>query len=248
MKELNIAGFHPFSTIDWPGRITATIFLQGCPYRCPYCHNFQILDPKVKGKENWEKIEETLSKRRGLLDGVVFSGGEAILQAVPKHGQAPVDSPLGKALSTVKTMGFETALHYAGSLPNVLERLLEAELLDWVGMDIKALPEAYKRVTGSPIADKRVLESLEVLNSYDVEYETRLTLWPGLVKHPNKENLLQYGLEVAKWAYRNGSQQFALQNFQKTPEMPEETITITINKEQALTELKNIGFQQPVVR
>ena len=78
--DLQIAGLVPMSTVDWPGRFAASLFLQGCPWACPYCHNSAIIDPRIPGVVAWGALEDLLARRRGLLDGVVFSGGEATRQ------------------------------------------------------------------------------------------------------------------------------------------------------------------------
>ena len=74
-KDLQIAGLVPLSTVDWPGQLAATLFLQGCPWRCHYCHNRAILDPRTPGTVAWSEVRDLLERRRGLLDAVVFSGG-----------------------------------------------------------------------------------------------------------------------------------------------------------------------------
>lgn len=130
-----VAGLVPMSSVDWPGRLAATVFLQGCPWRCTYCQNEEILDPRTPGAVAWEDVLALLHRRRGLLDGVVFSGGEATRQ----------EELLGAA-AQVRQLGFAVGLHTAGAYPARLERLLPS--VDWVGLDIKALPENYGRVVG----------------------------------------------------------------------------------------------------
>src|SRR5690625_1982067 len=78
--DLQIAGLVPLSSVDWPGRLVATVFCQGCPWSCTYCHNTAILDPRTPGAVPWTQLEQLLTRRHGLLDGVVFSGGEATMQ------------------------------------------------------------------------------------------------------------------------------------------------------------------------
>ena len=241
LQQLQIAGITPFSTVDWPGKISATLFLQGCPFRCPYCHNSGILDPRVPGEVTWDQGWTLLSRRRGLLDGVVFSGGEALMQAGSLRHSAtgPAEgprSPLAAALRRTKRHGFATGLHAAGAYPRRLAELVEADapdsasgslpLLDWVGLDVKALPDEYAMVTGSPAAVTKVEQSLEILASQSkVDWEARLTLWPGLLgegpREPigygeaaaGREQLLDYGRRVAQWAYDRGARKFALQRY-----------------------------------
>lgn len=109
--ELVVGGLTPFTTIDFPGRLAAVIFCQGCPWRCGYCHNAH-LHACGSGERSWPDVRGWLTSRRGLLDGVVFSGGEPLLQ----RGLAP-------ALGEVRSLGFATGLHTAGIYP---ERLAAA--------------------------------------------------------------------------------------------------------------------------
>ena len=113
--DLQIAGLVPMSTVDWPGKFVASLFLQGCPWACPYCHNSAIIDPRIPGVVAWSALEDLLARRRGLLDGVVFSGGEATRQIV-----------LGAAMARVRELGFGVGLHTAGPYPRRLEELLGA--------------------------------------------------------------------------------------------------------------------------
>lgn len=223
-NELSVAGFVPFSTVDWPGKLAASVFCQGCPWQCPYCHNHEIIDPKKPGTVPWREVMRLLKRRAGLLDGVVFSGGEALMQAgVSRAGAADgvEGSPLGRALAEVRAHGFATGLHAAGAYPARLRALLEAGLLDWVGLDIKAVPGDYGFITGSPISAQRAEASLAALVAHpEVSHEVRLTLWPGiLTANPNGAgagpSLIDYGLEVAKWAHARGAKRFALQRFQE---------------------------------
>ena len=133
--DLRIAGVTAFSTVDWPGRMAATLFLQGCPWDCFYCHNPGLIDPRTPGAVAWHEVVELLDDRVGLLDGVVFSGGEPTMQ----RGLIP-------ALDAVRARGFAVGLHTSGAYPGLLARALPH--VDWVGLDIKALPEGYETVTG----------------------------------------------------------------------------------------------------
>ena len=133
--SLAIAGLVPLSTVDWPGKLAAVVFLQGCPLACPYCQNEAILDPKVPGAVPWSQVEALLARRAGLLDGVVLTGGEALRQA------GVVD-----AARRVREMGFGVGLHTAGAYPRALAKTLPHT--DWVGIDVKAMPDDYAAATG----------------------------------------------------------------------------------------------------
>lgn len=169
-EELAIAGLVPLSTVDWPGKLVATAFLQGCPLACPYCQNEAILDPNVPGQVSWNSVEELLAKRRGLLDGIVFTGGEALRQA------SVVD-----AARRVKESGFLVGLHTSGVYPRRLAEMMP--YVTWVGLDIKALPEDYSVQTFAPSGLKAWEALSMIVERADVDatfsYEVRTTVYPG---------------------------------------------------------------------
>lgn len=152
-ETLEIAGLTPLSTCDWPGRLVATVFLQGCPWRCTYCHNQSILDPRAPGVIPWSDVTALLDRRHGLLDGVVFSGGEPTRQAA-----------LVEACRTVRDAGFLVGLHTSGAYPGRLAAVLP--YVDWVGFDVKAPARLYREVTrvgGSTTTADAAFTSLRVL-------------------------------------------------------------------------------------
>jgi pyruvate formate lyase activating enzyme len=164
---LRIGGLTPLTSLDYPGELAAVAFCQGCPWRCRYCHNGHLIPAYAPGLISWAAVMAFLQRRRGLLDAVVFSGGEPTLQAA-----------LPAALAEVRALGFKTGLHTAGPYP---ERLaLALPHLDWVGLDIKALPEDYPTVTGVPGSGDRAWASLALLISAGVALEVRTTPLPGL--------------------------------------------------------------------
>jgi pyruvate formate lyase activating enzyme len=162
---LRIGGFVPLTTIDYPGELAAVVFLQGCPWRCRYCQNGALIDPSATPVIAWSQISAFLERRRGLLDAVVFSGGEPTLQ-----------SALPAAMTEVRGLGFKVGLHTAGSVPKRLARLLP--LLDWVALDIKALPEGYPAITGIPQSGEAAWESLSLIQASGVQLEVRTTVMP----------------------------------------------------------------------
>jgi pyruvate formate lyase activating enzyme len=160
-----IAGLAKLSTCDWPGRLVATVFLQGCPWRCGYCQNPGLTDPRVPGSMGWDEVREFLGRRRGLLDGIVLSGGEPTRQ-----------EGLGAALRDARGLGFATGLHTAGAYPARRGRVLP--LLDWVGLDLKAPLARYAAVTGAASAGAKAYESLALVVASGVDHEVRLTVDP----------------------------------------------------------------------
>lgn len=178
--RLSIGGLTPLTTIDFPGHLAAVVFCQGCAWRCSYCHNPHLLAVGYDG-EGWPRLRDFLSSRRGLLDGVVFSGGEPLFQ-----------SGLADAMKGVRTLGFKVALHTAGTHPRHLRRLLP--LLDWVGLDIKTAFEHYPQLTGVAGSGAKARESLMLLQESGVDYEVRTTAAPMLF---DREGLLALAEELA---------------------------------------------------
>jgi len=168
MTTLRIGGLIPFTTTDYPGQLSAVVFCQGCPWRCAYCHNPHLLPADGPESHAWPDILALLEKRRGLLDAVVFSGGEPTLQG-----------GLADAMREVKAMGFRIGLHSGGMYPERLARVLP--LLDWIGLDVKAPEAAYPTITGVPGSGTAVFESLGLILTSGVEYELRCTWHPDLL-------------------------------------------------------------------
>lgn len=163
-RPLVVAGLTPLSTCDWPGQLVATVFLQGCPLACTYCHNPDLIDPRRPGTVPWAQVLELLSRRRGLLDGVVFSGGEPTMQ----HS-------LVGAVRDVRALGFAVGLHTAGTYPARLEEIIG--LVDWVGLDIKSVPRLYAAQTGVDAWGK-ALASLGIVQRAGVAMQVRTTVDP----------------------------------------------------------------------
>lgn len=186
-EALVVGGLQPFTTIDYPGALAAVVFVQGCPWRCGYCHNPELLPARGAAGIPWAQVEDFLRRRRGLLDGVVFSGGEPTTQA-----------RLPEALAAVRDLGFAAGLHSGGMYPAKLAAALP--LLDWVGLDIKALPARYPAITGAPGSGERVWQSLQQLLDGGVACECRTTWHPRL--YPEEE-LLRLAEELADRGVRH---------------------------------------------
>lgn len=176
---LAIAGLVPLSTVDWPGKLVATAFLQGCPWRCTYCHNAGILDTRTPGVVPWSAVRDLLSRRHGLLDGVVFSGGE------------PTRQPgLLDAVRQVKEDGYVVGLHTGGAYPARLRALLPH--LDWIGFDVKAPAHLYRAITrvgGPTTTADRAFESLRMVLDAGVDVTVRTTVDPTVMTGEDVEQL-----------------------------------------------------------
>ncbi|HAM44680.1 MAG TPA: anaerobic ribonucleoside-triphosphate reductase activating protein [Propionibacteriaceae bacterium] len=163
---LPVAGLTRLSSCDWPGRLVATVFVQGCPWRCTYCHNPDLIDPRTPGVIDFSEVIQHLEQRHGLLDGVVFTGGE------------PTGAPsLPAAIAEVVDRGFPVGLHTSGAHPARLTAVLD--LVSWVGLDIKGLPQEYPAITGRPRAGQQAYDSLGQVLASGVDYEVRVTADPA---------------------------------------------------------------------
>lgn len=166
-QSLIIGDVEPFSIVDFPKHIAIVAFLQGCPWRCPFCYN-QSLQPVLKTPpSDWteEKFFTFLKRRKGLVDAVVFSGGEPLLQY-----------NLDNALQKAKDLGYTVGLHTGGYLPSALKKVLP--LLDWVGLDVKGPEHKYKALTGGFAAFNEMKKSLELLIESGISFECRTTCDP----------------------------------------------------------------------
>jgi pyruvate formate lyase activating enzyme len=163
---LEVGGITPLTSIDYPGELAAVIFCQGCPWRCGYCQNGHLLPRGPATGIDWSEVMGFLFKRIGLLDAVVFSGGEPTLQKA-----------LPEAIRQVKQMGFKVGLHTAGCYPERLKQVLH--LLDWVGLDIKGLPDQYPAITQASGSGQQAWASLDAIQASGVDYEVRTTRMPG---------------------------------------------------------------------
>jgi len=168
--RLRVGGFEPLTTIEWEGRLCAVVFLQGCPWRCRYCHNAELAPLTAPGMRPWAEIYEQLRARRGFLDAVIFSGGEPTLQ-----------SELPDALREAASLGFEVALHTNGYSPAALQRALDTGALGFVALDVKAPFDDYPTITQVPASGKGARESARLVLASGIDHELRTTWHPALL-------------------------------------------------------------------
>lgn len=162
---LKIAGLQKMTLLDFPGKVACTVFLGGCNFRCPFCHNSQLIGDADTLMDDGALLR-FLESRKGLLDGVCITGGEPTLQKA-----------LPDLLAKIKAVGFLAKLDTNGYRPEVLKDLIDGGLVDYVAMDVKNDPAGYARTAG--VADLqigRIEESLRLLLSGAVDYELRTTL------------------------------------------------------------------------
>lgn len=162
---VSIGGLQKSSLIDYPGKISAVIFTQGCNFRCPYCHNPELILNKGAVAVAAAPLFKFLKSRINKLDAVVITGGEPTLQ-----------KDLPEFIKQIKEMGFLVKLDTNGTNPQMLQKLLEDKLIDYVAMDVKAPIERYSEVVKTKINTENILKSIEVLKKSDINYEFRTTV------------------------------------------------------------------------
>ncbi len=182
---MNISGLQKMTLLDFPGKVACTVFLSGCNYRCPFCHNSELLDGSAEPLMTQEEFLAFLQKRKGLLDGVCISGGEPTLSA-----------GLKELMAAIKDLGFAVKLDTNGTRPTLLKELVAEGLVDYVAMDIKNSPSRYAETAGLKKADLAAIEeSAAFLMSGAVDSEFRTTV----VAQLHDETSI---LEMGQWLHR----------------------------------------------
>lgn len=172
---ISVAGTVPFTTIDYPNHLAGVVFFQGCPLRCPFCHNPDLQCVR-EGAQTWEDVLAFFEKRIRQLDGVVLSGGEPLMQR-----------DIEKIIADVKALGFKVAVHTAGVYPKTLKKIIHT--IDWVGLDVKAPWDKYHVLCGCGNMSEHVKESIRILNEAELPYEARTTCDPRYLTKLDIEKL-----------------------------------------------------------
>jgi len=186
---MKIGGFQKLSLIDYPDNLSCIVFTKGCNFRCPYCHNPELVNSKKKGSIRVGSIMDFLRSRIGLLEGVSITGGEPTLQP-----------DLVDFIKAVKEMGFRVKLDTNGTNPLILSNLIEDDLVDYIAMDIKAPLEKYSNIVRVKVDIGKIEESIEIIRNSNREYEFRTTLVKNLL---SEDDILSIGnlLEGARVYY-----------------------------------------------
>lgn len=167
---LRIGGLLPLTTVEWEGRLAAVLFLQGCRWRCHYCHNTALVSSHSHTLKPWSEVLAFLQERQGLLDAIVFSGGEPTIQPALPAG-----------LWAAKELGYLVALHTNGCNPTLLRKILTAGLVDFVAMDVKAPFAEYPGVTQVPNSGQMARVSAMAIIESGVAHEFRTTYHSDLL-------------------------------------------------------------------
>lgn len=175
---IKIGGLVPFSTLDFPEHLAAVIFCQGCQWRCTYCHNAHLLQFN-EGPVSWGEVQKFLDSRKGLLDGVVFSGGEPILQ-----------NDIVEAMAYVKSEGFKVGVHTTGCCTKWFIEILPYS--DWVGFDIKAPIDIYDQITNKKNSAKQIFDSVRELIESGVSYQFRTTFDKSILREQDLQDIRRW--------------------------------------------------------
>jgi pyruvate formate lyase activating enzyme len=176
---MKIKGLIKTSIVDFPGKVATVVFTGGCNFRCPYCHNVDlVLRPESLPDITVGEVFRLLAERQGFVDGVVITGGEPTLQ-----------SDLADFVRKLKALGLNVKLDTNGYRPRSIQLLLQDRLLDYVAMDVKGAPEKYPLVAGRRIEIKRIENSIQLILASEIEYEFRTTAVPGMVTVQDVETI-----------------------------------------------------------
>jgi pyruvate formate lyase activating enzyme len=211
---MKIGGLQKVSLIDYPGLICATIFLQGCNFKCSYCHNPELVDTRLFQpciKEN--EVLDFLNTRKGKLDAVTITGGEPTIQ-----------DDLAAFIKKIKKMKFAVKLDTNGSQPQIIKTLFDEKLLDFIAMDIKAPLEKYRSVVKVPVNADSIKESIRLILKSKTPYEFRTTI----VESQLEEKDIQ---QITKLI--SGAKSYALQKF-----VPAKTLDKRLLKEKSFSDEK----------
>lgn len=213
-----IGGIQNSTLIDYPQKIASVVFTQGCNFRCGYCHNPELLSAsKTYGITTTDEYIAFLKTRLGKLDGVVITGGEPTLQ-----------SGLYEFIHKIKNLGFSVKLDTNGTNPDILNKLIRNNLLDYIAMDIKAPLRKYTQITNVNVSIKDIKNSIKIIIKSNIEHEFRTTVIKSQI---SPEDIIEIGKII------NGAQRYYLQKF-----IPSKILDINLLNEKTYTdrELQNI--------
>ena len=177
--------------IDYPGKIAATVFTQGCNFNCAYCHNRMLIGTSIEDIINLSEFRKFIHKRKNFLEGIVFTGGEPLLY-----------SELDKVFKIIKDENLDIKLDTNGSQPDKLKRLISEGLIDYIAMDVKSDFDNYESVIGKKINLSKIKNSIEFISTSGIDYEFRTTVIPEVTTIKTVKTILEDILpeDVKKYA------------------------------------------------
>jgi pyruvate formate lyase activating enzyme len=200
-KNLEIKGFIETSFLDWDGKIVSTLYVAGCNFRCPFCHNSGLIEkPGDYETIPLARIEQFLLEHKDFLDGICLTGGEPCLQK--NHG-------LFEFLKHIKGLGFQIKFDSNGTDPDCLKDVIDQKLADYIAMDVKGpLDERYDRLSGIKTNLDKIKQSIKIIMNSGVPYEFRTTVVPTLLETADVDDIAKYIAGAEKFVF----QQFAAEH------------------------------------
>jgi len=233
---MEIGGLQKLTLIDFPGKLACTVFLIGCPFRCPFCYNKELVLPELIEKQPrifQKEFFDFLKEKKGLLDGVAITGGEPT-----------ANSDLPEFCQKIKEMGFLVKLDTDGYDPEMMKKLIDEKLIDYLALDVKAPKEKYGRLIGienevfvEKIV-KNIQRSVEILKEGKIDYEFRTTVVPTLLE---KEDILKIGKWLSSLSPGQKLPKYFLQNFR-----PEKTLDPSFEKIKPYTQEYLLEIQKVI--
>ena len=220
---MRIGGLQKLTLVDYPGKVAATVFLIGCNFKCGFCQNPELVDPEKIEEQpliKEEKFFRFLDSKQGLIEGICITGGEPTIQ-----------SDLIDFIKKIKSKGFLIKLDTNGSKPEILSKLVNENLLDFVAMDIKTSWSKYDKVTRVKVDLKKIKKSVELIKNSGLDYEFRTTIVPGMVDEKDIE-------QIGQWL--KGAKNFALQQFQNKKVLDKKFEKIKPYPDETLKEFQKI--------
>jgi pyruvate formate lyase activating enzyme len=222
---MKIGGLQRVSLIDYPGLISAVVFLQGCNFKCGYCHNPELVDPSLFRtciREN--DVMEFLETRKGKLDAVSITGGEPTIK-----------ERLPSFIKHIKKMGYAVKIDTNGARPHVVKSLLDEKLLDFIAMDVKAPPEKYKNIANAQVHPESIRESIQLILKAGIPYEFRTTIVESQL---DEDDILKIADMIS------GANKYVLQKFVPTKTLDSRFLKEKSFSDEKLQQIKNQLDQQ----
>lgn len=223
MKRIKVKGFQGVTLLDYPDRVASTIFLGGCNFRCPFCHNPELLDESAKEIDD-EWVFAEIGKRRNFIEGICITGGEPLLFDEIVEFVTQLKQLSGKSIK-IDTNGYN---------PELLKKVIDSGIVDYIAMDVKTSLKKYFIAAGTPIDENRIKASIEILMNSGIEYEFRTTVVPEIVQ---SEDIREIGAVI------NGAKKAALQQFRAQKTLNEEFGKLKPYKPEELIRFRDILSQ-----
>lgn len=222
--QIEIKGMIESSFLDWDGKIVSTLYVPNCNFRCPFCHNWElIMHPEKFNAKLFEEIKAFLTQNRDFIDGICLTGGEPALY-----------SDLIEYLKKIKDLGMMVKLDTNGSVPKMIENVFDHDIISYIAMDIKAPlePMAYNRLAGAKVKLENIKHTIDLIMNSGVDYEFRTTVVPTML---DDNDILEIARSI------EGAKKYVLQQFVPEHTFSEDLRTITPYNKDKIDAMINAG-------